>query len=229
MTGLSGTKHGVVLAAAALGLLLTACTGLDMGAEDRGDSGMTSDTATQLDDSSDTDSESVEPVWFGLDGVLTVTKGALSDAQISVRIFGQETGDGVLCEHAIPVTSFAALESSDPAWVFHWAELALDTSPVVECPGVKRVPDQLRIGLGALYPDLEPGLADLGLQDAANSVYTAYAALPEPAGEGLDGTVLAYGFAGTVQGRAGEGVAVVAAPVPDGEYVLTGWYVFQLD
>lgn len=229
MTGLRWATHGVVLAVGVLGLVTTACTGFDMGAEDHADTGQTSDTATQVDDTADSGFGGVEPVWFGLDGTLTVSEGALSGAEISVRLFGQDAGQGVLCERALPVRSLTILESTEPAWVFHWAELTLDTSPAVDCPGIKRVPDTLRVGLGALYPELEPGLADLGLQDAADSMYTAYAALPEPAGDGLDGTVLAYGFAGTEQDRAGQSAAVVAPPVPDGAYLLTGWYVFALD
>lgn len=165
-------------------------------------------------------------VWFALDGQVELVDGVATELIIETRFLPDDVGDGTLCADAPRVETLTPLDVPDPL-VFHWWEVTLDPSEGT-CDGRERLPTTLRVGLGELYSGVVAGVDQHGLGDVRDSLYGTYASFEAPVGDGLDATTYAYGYAGTEADRAGETTAADAGPMPDGRYLLTAFYLFEL-
>lgn len=183
------------------------------------------DSGVAMDDTGLEDTASVEATWFGLDALVTVSDGRVVDATLSHRVFAEEPSDGPICTSDRAATEIVPLEEAPDPIVWHWVEVVTDLDGG-DCTASAAVPARVRLGLGGLYPDVVPGVADAGYE--AKNMYGAYAALDAPAGDGIEGTTYAYGYAGSVANRAGEEAAVEEGPLPDGAYIVSAWYLFRL-
>ena len=201
---------------------LCACTGAGMNAEDTGARGW--DSADTANDTSDTDTGAPDFARVRLSGGLEIVDGQVSSGTVIYTLY-EASGTEVSCvqEHIVATTS--ELATTEPEWVISWSELSL-----MEAEGGCGVslPLELRVGLGALYPEVVPLLDKYGVADSKESLQGFYAALPLPLGKGLDGEVLAMGYGGTSAALAGEGEAVTEGPFPDGLYLIESVYFLQL-
>jgi len=193
--------------------------------------GNTSDTAASADDTGEPhpdsdsgDTASPEPSWFGLDAVLLLENGVFSSVTVSHRIYSEDPAEGVICSSEREVSEITPLDTPDPL-VWHWLELVTEEDDGL-CQASEMVPLRFRLGLGDLYPDLVPALAEVEAEP--ENMYGSYAALDAPSGDGLEGTAYAFGYAGTVANRTGEAAALEEGPLPDGAYAVTAWYLFAL-
>ena len=209
---------------ALLGGLLTGCAAsynLDDGefadSATGGDSGMhQGDSGPVVND---------DPVWFGLDAEVQLLEGQVTAVTTSLRVHPEDTEE-LLCTDAPAVEVIQDLAVPDPL-VFHWVQLTLAEDSGA-CEGGDRIPRSIRLGLGELYDPIVPGVERHGLGEVQDSLYGAYASFEAPVGDGLEGTTYAYGYAGTELDRAGETTAVETGPLPDGTYLVTAWYLFEL-
>ena len=196
------------------------------------DGGRTSDTGVGEDDTSGSkldsdsaDTASLEPRWFGLDAVLLRENGVFTSATVSHRIYSEDPAEGVICTSERGVSELTQLEDTPDPLVWHWLDL-VSAEDDGACQASEMVPLHFRLGLGELYSDLVPALAEVEAEP--ENMYGSYASLDAPAGDGLEGTTYAFGYAGTVANRTGDAEALEAGPLPDGAYAVTGWYLFAL-
>ena len=164
--------------------------------------------------------------WFALDAQVDLVEGEASGLALQIRFLPEDTVLGEVCNDAPTVVSFEPIGSPDPL-VFHWWEVVIDPDTGA-CDAAPRLPSTLRLGLGELYPQVVAGVDQDGLGDVKDSLYGAYASFDAPIGDGLDGTTYAYGYAGTEADRAGATPAVESGPLPDGSYLATAFYLFEL-
>ncbi len=198
----------------------------------RGDSG-SGDSAldTSEDTGSGTDSTDISeptPEWFRLDATVTLVEGQAT--QVEVR---QEFLDGQLLpvdcvEDRSSLGIVASVATPDPT-VYHWWRVSLGDSDAL-CVELPQLPEEVFLGMGALHPEVEAQLLGRGLDAVADSLYGAYVMLDEAQVElkAEDQVALAYGFAGTESDLTGDATARTAAPLPDGDYTLSGVFLFPL-
>ena len=210
-----------------LGLCLTACLADGNAGIADTQSGEGSDHSSPPETGLDDTGSSPEPAWFDLSGTVTLLEGQVASASLVVSALPEEPSDGVICSTTYEELVLTPVEPLPDPIVWHWWQAALPVESS-DCEGADQAPRLLRLGLGELYPALEQGVEEHGLGHATASLYGAYASFEAPVGDGLDGTTYAYGYAGTEQDREGETVAVEAGPLPDGSYLISGYYLFRL-
>ncbi|HJN73755.1 MAG TPA: hypothetical protein QGF58_07470 [Myxococcota bacterium] len=189
-----------------------------------GDSGSLWHTGMDSGDSGQI--EDPDPVWFALDAEVEMVDGAVSEVVVSLRLHPEDPEDGAICTDTPKVSYFEEEAVPDPL-VYHWIEVGLGED-AGSCDGAARVPRTMMFGLGQLYEPIVPGVEEHGLGDVRDSLYGAYASFEAPVGDGLAGTTYGYGYAGTEADREGATTAVADGPLPDGRYLVTAWYVFEL-
>lgn len=204
---------------------LVACSGAGM-TNARLDSATGDPTGDSGPDTDDSGELLADAAWFALDGEVELIDGSASVATINIRFLADEVGEGTLCTDAFEVLAMQPRDVPDPL-VFHWWDVVIDPSSGA-CAGAERLPSSLRFGLGELYPQVVAGVDQHGLGDVKDSLYGSYASFDAPVGDGVDQTTYAYGYAGTEGDRLGETVAVEAGPMPDGLYLVTAFYLFEL-
>ena len=183
------------------------------------------ETGVEGDDTGLEDTGSGQATWFGMDALVTVSEGRIEAATLRHRVYTDEPSDGELCVSERVATEILPLDETPDPVVWHWVEVV--TAPDSgDCAPSGPVPSRVRLGLGALYPDVAPGVVDAGY--AVENMYGAYAALDAPAGDGIEGTTYAYGYAGSVANRAGDEFASAQGPLADGAYIVSAWYLFRL-
>lgn len=177
-----------------------------------------------LDDSAAEDSATWAQ-WFSVGGTWTLAGGLPQAMTVELGAWAPEPGGEPLCVSVREATLVREVTSPDPTILGWWlVDLGRDDAA---CALADEVPRRLILGLGALHPEMAPALDRYGLQTAAAALYGAFAAFPD--NSDLDGSVpYAYGFAGTSSDRAGDGVAVEQAPMPDGAYVVTPVYLLAI-
>lgn len=198
------------------------CSGMNAGAEDlevqESDTGRV-DTDDPTDDTGAPDFSRVR-----LSGGVDVVDGQFTGGTLIYTLY-EADGSEVLCTQDHGIAEANALTSTEPEWIYQWAELSL-SAPGAEC-GVE-LPTQLRFGLGGLYPEVVPLLEKYQVADSQGALQGFYGAFPEPLGKGLDGEIFAMGYAGTAAAIAGEGEALTDGPFPDGLYLFEAVYFLQL-
>lgn len=207
--------------------MLVACTTAN-GKFD-GDSGLAPEDDSQVgaDDSGQSDTADLDVAWLGLDGRLILTAGVASSIELQARLYVDPPGESPVCAVSRVAEAGEVLATTPDDAVFHWWRVVL-TTPDGEDSCGERVPAQLLLGLGALDPEIVPALEAHGVDDAASSLYGAFANPYDDGGEAQASTGYVFGFAGTASDRAGASPAVTAAPMPDGDYSFTGFYLFDL-
>ena len=208
-------------------LALTACMAENQVTYQDTASGAPVDDTGPPDSGPDDTAEPAEPVWFDLSGTIALVEGQVSAASLDISVLPEPATDGVICSVLYEDLQFSPVEPVPDPIVWHWWQLELPAE-ATDCPGVDQAPRSLRLGLGELYPAVVQGVEEHGLGEAKGSLYGAYASFEAPVGDGLDGTTYAYGYAGTEADREGETTAVEAGPLPDGSYLVTGYYLFRL-
>lgn len=212
----------VVMALGAL--ILTACADSALNQAAPSDTAAP-ETGVASDDTGLEDTGSGEATWFGIDALITVSDGRIEAATLRHRVYSEEPDDGELCVSERVATEILSVDETPDPVVWHWVEVV--TAPDSgDCAASSPVPDRVRLGLGELYPDVAPGVVDAGY--AVENMYGAYAALEAPAGDGIEGTTYAYGYAGSVANRAGDEFATTQGPLADGAYIVSAWYLFRL-
>lgn len=202
--------------------VMCGCSNMNMGTSDtaggEADTGV-SDTGDPTDDTASPDYARVR-----LSGGVELVDGQFTEGTLIYTLY-QDSGSEVICTQDHVIAQASEMASTEPEWVYHWAELILSESEV-DC-GVA-LPTQLRFGLGGLYPEVVPLLEKYDVAESEASLQGFYAAFPEPLGKGLDGEVFAMGYAGTAAAIAGEGTAFTEGPFPDGLYLFEAVYFLQL-
>lgn len=186
------------------------------------------DTGVQPEDSPPDEQDGALPAWFTPDGLLEVLDGALVSAVLDLRVHDADASPEPLCVARRQASGIeTAVVTPDPS-VFHWWVLTLD--PAVDgCGDSVVLPDRLALGLGRMHPELEPAVEWADVAADPEGLYGAYASFGELDIEAAaESTAYAFGFAGTDRDRSGDTLVVDAAPVPDGQYFLTGFYLFPL-
>lgn len=212
---------GLVLA----GLIACADKGAEDAAADTGGGADDTGWAGDSDDADTAEEEIAEATWFLLRGEVELLAG--EPAALRLWVSGLPDDGEAICSEELSIeASLTLAEVPDPV-VYHWWELQVGALEG-DCVDHLTLPGTLRLGLGALHPQLVPGLERHELREVEDSMYGSYASFEAPWGDGLAGTTYAFGFAGTAQDMAGDAPAVGVAPMPDGSYEITGWYPFKL-
>ncbi|MFT5586384.1 MAG: hypothetical protein ACI9VR_003982 [Cognaticolwellia sp.] len=206
---------GILLSLCACGVYSANESDTAVGSTDYGDTNR---------DTSDTDTGAAGFARVRLSGGLEVVDGKVDGGTVVYTLY-QASDTDVSCTQEHVISTAVGLESTEPDWVIQWSELTLAAAEPA-C-GVS-LPMEMRLGLGALYPEIVPLLDKYGVGDARESLQGFYAAFPQPFGEGLDGEVLAMGYGGTSAALAGEGEALTEGPFPDGLYLIESVYFLQL-
>ena len=188
------------------------------------DTGNQWETGTASDDSGAV--EDPDPYWFALDAEVVIVEVVPVEVVVSLRLHPEDSEWGALCTDAPEVLAFEESAVPDPL-VYTWLQLDL-AGDLGACSGAERVPRTMMLGLGELYDPIVPGVEQHGLGEVKDSLYGAYASFDAPVGDGLTGTTYAYGYAGTEDDRLGTTPAVDDGPLPDGRYLVTAWYLFEL-
>lgn len=184
------------------------------------------DSLVGEDDTASSDTADEPSAWMALDGQLTLTGGVPGALTLSIGLFG-DPPEEANCTVSRTAETGEALGSTPDTTVYYWWRFNLVTPDDESGCGVI-VPDSLLLGLGALHPEILPALPEHGVDGVADSLYGVYANPYDDGTPAQESIGYAFGFAGTAQDRAGADVAVTAPPMPDGEYVLTGFYLFDL-
>lgn len=178
------------------------------------------------DDTASADTADEAPAWMALDGQLTLIEGVPSALSLVVGLFG-DPPEEPSCTVSRTAESGGVLENTPDTTVYYWWRFSLVTPDDESgCGGI--VPDSLLLGLGALHPEILPALPEHGVDGVADSLYGVYANPYDDGTAAQESVGYAFGFAGTAPDRAGAEPAVTAPPMPDGEYSLTGFYLFDL-
>ncbi|GEM_PF-2459819 len=194
------------------------------GAPASGDTGSETDATT-----ADSATPPADPEWYRLDATLTLEEGLLLGSAVTLEFLDRDLHVLTDCgETRETLGVVASVETPDPS-IFHWWQIALGDSAAA-CDGTDTLPSELFLGLGQLHPEVEAQLLSLGLDQVAGSLYGAYVMLdPDQAQlDAQDQLALAYGYAGTLEDLAGETTARSAAPLPDGDYAVSGVYLLPL-
>lgn len=198
------------------------CSGMNEGASDT--AGGESDTGVVDTGDSTDDTASPDYARVRMSGGVELVDGQFTEGTLIYTLY-EASGTEVTCTQDHAIAQAKDLASTEPEWVYHWAELTLSESSA-DC-GVA-LPTELRFGLGGLYPEVVPLLEKYEVADSQASLQGFYAALPEPLGKGLSGEIFAMGYAGTAAAIAGEGTALTEAPFPDGLYLFEAVYFLQI-
>jgi hypothetical protein len=219
--------------AAIIALLATGClSNNDISSfrgQDTGSSGPTAVQDTVSGDTADGATElKPEPYWFSLGASLTLEDGVPLAVTLSLAFYGEDLGE-LDCTESRDVSGIVVSRDTPDPSVFHWWRLN-SVAVASACVNPGQLPQDLVLGLGALHPEVEAQLLSVGLDGVAGSLYGAYALL-DPDQLDLDPedqVALAYGYGGTASDRAGESDALETGPLVDGDYELTGIYLFPL-
>lgn len=209
---------------AAMLVLGTACSA-DMNLYEADSAAGERDSDALSDDTSQTDTAVMDATWFGVDALVTVDANQVAGVIVTHKLYAEDPSEGIVCTSERTATEIIVLDETPDEIVWHWVEVATDGDDG-GCEASSVLPQRLRLGLGGLYPDVTPGVVDAGLQ--AENMYGAYASLDAPAGDGIEGTTYAYGYAGSPANRGGEALAETEGPLADGAYIVTAWYLFRL-
>ena len=217
------------------GCVLVGCSNSDLAGsqfrDDTGEGASPSDTAVDDGDSGQTVTDTVpQPTWFRLGAQVSLVDGLAAAVSLDLVLYD---ADQVLipdCAELREVQGVVVSQDTPDPTVYHWWELLLAPAEV-SCLSAGQLPDVLVLGLGALHPEVRAQMLSRGLDDVSGSLYGAYALLAadELALEPAEQRALAYGYAGTPSDRAGETPALDAGPLPDGDYTLSGVFLFPLD
>lgn len=206
----------------AAGLAMACACSISGNTEDS--AGATDDSATEDIDETGEDTASPDFGRVRVSGGVRLADGQVVEGTVVYTLYeSAESEESCTQDHAL--AEVRDLATTEPDWVYHWAELTL-LEAAAPC-GVD-LPLELRFGLGGLYPEIVPLLDKYGVAESKGALQGFYAAFPEPLGEGLEGEVYAMGYAGTAAAIAGEGEALSEAPFPDGLYLFEAVYFLQL-
>ncbi len=225
-------RHLTVMMTAAS---LLACSAPDagLGPRDNGDTG--SSGATQEDDTagvdtgSATDSDAGSPVWFNLGALVTLEETLATAVSLELSFYD---GDLSLlhCTETWGVTGVVAESETPDSSIYHWWRLSL-APPESDCTSSEQLADSIHLGLGALHPEVEAQLLSQGMDLVSDSLYGAYVLL-DPGQQDLaaaEQVALAYGYGGTLGDRAGASEAQQQGPLRDGDYEISGVFLFPVD
>ena len=215
------TKRLTWLVCVVLGL--SGCAGYELGASglDTADAGA---AGGESDDGGTGDAIDTTGYWWKLSGLLTVAAGELQPGDGVLRIAVIDDAGAAACELNLDLVSATSEAPPDPSVLGWWSVTAggwLGDCGVEALPSP--VPDSLMLGIGAMHPEIEVMLPSVDALSplAYGQLNSAYARLKD------DGPIYAYGVAGEAAAFAGSGAAVVAAPVPDGDYELQAIFAFD--
>ncbi|MFN7143837.1 MAG: hypothetical protein ACK4YP_08690 [Myxococcota bacterium] len=182
------------------------------GASDTGDPSDAGDTAVDSDTGVGL---RTFPAWFVIRADLAVEDGLPSGEGASVTIDVVDA-DLIRTDCVVPlvpegITAMDAPNGDDGSL---WWQIPV--TPADEA--CADLPPTLRVGVGAMHPDVRARLGSVGQDAVAESLYAAYMVYA--------GDVAAFGYAGTAADLLGDDVA--ALPVPDGLYRLAPLYLVPL-
>ena len=205
------------------GLGLGGCASFELGADglDTGDVGA---AGGESGDSDSGDSVDTTGYWWKLSGALSVAAGELQPLAGALRVAVIDDAGAAACELSLDIESASVVASPDPSILGWWS--VTTAGWLGEC-GVEAlpspVPEGLMLGIGTMHPEIEVMLPSVEALSplAYSQLNSAYARLKE------EGPIYAYGVAGQAAAFAGEGAAVVSAPVPDGDYELQAIFAFD--
>lgn len=159
-----------------------------------------------------------QPVFFAVDGILTVTNDDVDLGQSTVSMdYRNAAGDSIDCTEVRTLSTATLLVNDDPDLpLFGWWDVTFEAS--VDCP---YGPDALTLGIGAWDNELDAAAAAKNL--IGSELYTLYAR------QSPTSPVFSFGAAGTSEQFNGTTPPATEAPLPDGVYQLRTLFLLTVD
>jgi len=211
-------------------VLATGCMAGDAsGAWDTGASLSETDSGEDEGDTyGDSGYHTPEAAWFRLGATLALSEGVPEDVLLELEFF-DEAEVLIECTEARVASAVLVSTTTPDPLIYHWFRVSV-APPDATCTSPGELPDELHLGLGALHPEVAARLLSRGLEGVSDSLYGAYVLLEDDQLEldAADQLALAYGYAGTTADFDGDTTAVSEAPLPDGDYAISGVFLFPL-
>lgn len=168
------------------------------------------------DSASDDSTPPADPAWFTPRAVIDLTAGVMSISQLTLIVVDSDLVTEI-CDVYVDPGAGVAAAPPDPS-VAVWLDVTVVSSPE-DCA---TLPAALGLGIGELPGDVRAQLGPSGLEDAADSIYGAFARAPNEATT----EVSAFGYAGTAADLTGDDLATL--PPPDGQYILNPLFLLRI-
>jgi hypothetical protein len=212
----------LVLLAAALGLGV-GCAEFDLAERDTAAPSL--DTASDTTD--DSTGETVQAHWVKAAGTLTIASGVADTATSSMDWTFYDPELKPICSLQTPIVEL--VETTPPVDEPIVAWWTVTTDPTVDDTAcAKARPAELRIGIGALSPQLYPAMSAASLDTDTSTLYGLYIQISWE--DAIDQTtpLWVYGVAGTQAAYDGDEGPVLVGPLPDGTYTLDALHLIEM-
>ncbi|MCO4746464.1 MAG: hypothetical protein KC912_16825 [Proteobacteria bacterium] len=203
--------------------LTAGCSEFDMGVRDT--SSQEFDTAS--DSTNDTAGETVRADWVKISGALAIASGVADATGSSMSWTFYDPKLAPICSIDTPLTELVETTPPIDEPIVAWWTVTTDPS-VDDTACAKARPAELRVGVGALSPQLYPAMSAASLETDTSMLYGLYIQVSweDPIDEQTP--LWVYGVAGTQGSYDGDESPVLVGPLPDGSYTLDALHLIAM-